>query len=127
MLLRILVLCLVSVATVAAQDVKVRLELVLVDDPATQVNEAKETIKVLNNWRKTQIIGLTQDGDKIFAFNNMKEVLAEELNRYVSAILSQICDNNVDECPAHLKGDYMTVDSAVKAKRRKTKDTLKVE
>jgi len=112
---------------VFAQDVTVRLELVLVDNPDTKANEARETIKVLNNWRLTQIIGLTEDGDKILAFDSLKDVLAEELNRYVSAILTDICNTRIDKCPAHLKNDYTEAEAAVVKRRRRTKDVVKVD
>lgn len=118
---------LLLLSPVFAQDVTVRLELVLIDDPATETNEARETIRVLNDWRLNQIIGLTEDGEKIIAFNSLKDVLAEELNRYISAILTDICNTRMDKCPAHLKDDYMDAEAAVVKQRRRTKDVVKVE
>lgn len=127
MFARVLLIALAILSPVLAQDIRLPFVLVIPDDPDTEINEARETVRVLNYWRQTQIIGLTEDGDKILAHNSIKDVLAEELNRYIAAIITDMCNTRMDACPDHLKDDFQDADVAITRQKRRTKKTVRID
>lgn len=109
-----------------AKDIELSVDLVLVDDKSTKdIDEAQEILDALEYWRLNQITGLTQDGEKILEFTSINDVLVEELTRYISVILTGLCDTKLEKCPASLRDDYILVQEASKTRKRNTKNAIK--